>query len=368
MDRHSNVSSIGVTTDPAPASKIVDLASSHSVHPEPPDISVVVPIYREEKTVRMFLQRIEPVLEQIGTYEIVFCYDPSPDHTKEIILEEIIRNPRIRMLVFSRRFGQPSAVMAGLHHCIGKTCVVIDVDLQDPPELIPELYRKLHEGYDVVLAKRRRRSEGEPLVRKLMSFVGYRIINALADVDIPRDTGEFRIMNRRVIDELCRLKERHGFLRGLVAFVGFNQAVVEFDRTPRAAGKSNYRQYIGSIRIGLNGVIGFSNVLLTATLMSGLAIAGIAVLVGLYVAAASLLFGSDYPMGLPTLTLLMVFLGGMQLVAIGILGEYIGRIYDEVKERPPYIVDRFLNPPPVTIPSQPTPAQGRNGIATAPHQ
>ena len=314
---------------------------------EAPDISVVVPIYREEKTVRMFLARLEPVLEQVGTYEILFCYDPSPDRTKEIVLEEIIRNPRIRLLSFSRRFGQPSAMMAGIHHCTGKTCVVIDCDLQDPPELIVELYRKLKEGdHDVVLAKRRRRSEGEPLIRRLMSFVGYRVINALADIDIPRDTGEFRIMNRRVVDELCRLKERHGFLRGLVAFVGFDQAVVEFDRTPRAAGKSNYHQYIGSIKIGLNGVIGFSNVLLTSTLMAGLAIAGIAVLIGLYVTIASLVFGEHYPLGLPTLTLLIVFLGGMQLVAIGILGEYIGRVYDEVKERPPYIVDRFLNPPP----------------------
>jgi polyisoprenyl-phosphate glycosyltransferase len=368
MDLSSNVASIGVAAEARPASRIVDLAGAPSVRPDPPDISIVVPIYREEKTVRLFLQRIEPVLEQIGTYEIVFCYDPSPDRTKEIIFEEIIRNPRIRMLVFSRRFGQPSAVMAGLHHCTGKTGVVIDVDLQDPPELIAELYRKLHEGYDVVLAKRRKRSEGEPLVRKLLSFVGYRVINALADIDIPRDTGEFRIMNRRVIDELCRLKERHGFLRGLVAFVGFNQGVVEFDRTPRAAGKSNYHQYIGSIKIGLNGVIGFSNVLLTATLMAGLAIAGVAVLIGLYVAAASLMFGMDYPLGLPTLTLLMVFLGGMQLVAIGILGEYIGRIYDEVKERPPYIVDRFLNPPPGLGQAKANPAHGRNGAGADPDQ
>jgi len=345
-------------------SEVADvLASTGLPRYEAPEISVVVPIYREEQAVRLFLKRIEPVLEQVGTYEIIFCYDPSPDRTKEIILEEIIRNPRIRMLVFSRRFGQPSAVMAGLHSCVGRTCAVIDVDLQDPPELILDLFRKLQEGYDVVLAKRRRRSEDEPLIRRLVSFVGYRVINALADIDIPRDTGEFRIMSRRVVDELCRLKEGHGFLRGLVAFVGFNQTIVEFDRTPRVAGTTNYHQYIGSIKIGLNGVIGFSNVLLTATLMSGLAIAGIAVLIGLYVATASLLFGMDYPMGLPTLTLLMVFLGGMQLVAIGILGEYTGRIYDEVKERPPYIIDRFVNPP-FERHVKASPIQGRNGAST----
>jgi dolichol-phosphate mannosyltransferase len=338
-----HVAPFGVAGDPtgtpAPSEVSAVHASTHARGAEAPDISIVVPIYREEKSLRLFLGRLEPVVEKLGSYEIIFCYDPSPDRTKEIVLEEILRNPRIRMLVFSRRFGQPSAVMAGIHHCVGKTCVVIDVDLQDPPELIADLYNKLQEGYDVVLAERRRRSEGEPLIRKLMSFVGYRVINALADIEIPRDTGEFRIMNRRVIDELCRLSERHGFLRGLVAFVGFKQAVVKFDRTPRAAGRSNYQQYIGSIKIGLNGVISFSNMLLTATLFAGLAIAGIAVLTGLYVTAMSLFFGETYPLGLPTLTLLIVFLGGMQLVAIGILGEYIGAIHTQVR-RLPLVVER----------------------------
>lgn len=318
---------------------------------EVPDISVVVPVYREERTVQLFLSRIEPVLERLGSYEILFCYDPSPDRTKEILLEEIIRNPRIRLLVFSRRFGQPRAVMAGIHHCVGKTCVIIDVDLQDPPELIADLYAKLQEGHDVVLARRRQRNANEPFIRKMMSFVGYRVINALADIEIPRDTGEFRIMNRRVIDQLCRLKEGHGFLRGLVAFVGFDQAFVEFDRDERADGKSNYNQYIGSIKNGLNGVIGFSNVLLTSMLIAGLSIAGITVLVAAYVVVMKLFFGINYPLGFPTLILLIVFLGGMQLVALGILGEYIGRIYDEVKGRPQYIIDRFVNPP-IAAPDQ----------------
>ncbi len=312
-----------------------------------PDISVIVPVFREEKNIRPFLERVEPVLEAIGSYEILFCYDPSPDRTKEVILEEILRNSRIRLLCFSRRFGQPAAMMAGLHHCIGKSCVVVDVDLQDPPELIAELYRKLGEGYDVVMAKRRKRNKSEPLIRRLMSFVGYRVINALSDVEIPKDTGEFRIMNRRVIDELCRLKEGHGFLRGLVAFVGFNQTFVEFDRQERAGGDSNYPRYLGSIRIGLNGIIGFSTALLTGTLFAGIAIAATALLIGLYVAVQALVFGEHYPLGFPTITLLIALLGGVQLVAIGILGEYIGRVYDEVKGRPSYIVDRFFNPPEV---------------------
>ncbi|WP_421999478.1 glycosyltransferase family 2 protein [Reyranella sp.] len=329
--------------------------SSDAADANPPDISLVVPVFREEKSIRIFLARVEPILASIGSYEILFCYDPSPDRTKEVILEEILRNPRIRLLSFSRRFGQPAAVMAGLHHCVGRSCVVLDVDLQDPPELIPQLHEKLRQGYDVVLAKRRRRSK-EPAVRRLMSFVGYRVINALSDVEIPKDTGEFRIMNRRVIDELCRLKEGHGFLRGLVAFVGFNQTFVEFDRSERAVGDSNYPRYFGSIRIGLNGIIGFSTALLTGTLFAGLAIAGGALLIGLYVAVEKLVFAKDYPLGLPTITLLIALLGGVQLVAIGILGEYIGRVYDEVKGRPSYIVDRFFNPP-----APPPPAQVAHG-------
>ncbi|MEA2908927.1 MAG: polyisoprenyl-phosphate glycosyltransferase [Bradyrhizobium sp.] len=339
---------------PVGLSANVDRMSGRDRHPtalgvagqiEQPEISAIVPVFREEKSIRLFLSRVEPILEAIGSYEILFCYDPSPDRTKEVILEEILRNPRIRLLSFSRRFGQPAAVMAGLHHCIGKSCVVLDVDLQDPPELITELYHKLGEGYDVVLAKRRKRNESEPLIRRLMSFVGYRVINALSDVEIPKDTGEFRIMNRRVIDELCRLKEGHGFLRGLVAFVGFNQTFVEFDRQERVAGDSNYPRYFGSIRIGLNGLIGFSTALLTGTLFAGIAIAAAALLIGAYVVVRKLGFGEDYPLGFPTITLLVALLGGVQLVAIGILGEYVGRVYDEVKNRPIYIVDRFFNPP-----------------------
>ena len=311
-----------------------------------PDISVVVPVYREEANIRPFLARLIPVLEDLGTYEVIFCYDPSPDRTREIILEEISNNPNIRLLSASRRFGQPSAVMAGLHHCTGAACVVVDVDLQDPPELIKDLHEKLHEGYDVVLAKRRHRHEGEPLIRKLIAAIGYRVINRLAEVEIPLNTGEFRMMSRRVIEQLKQLKETHGFLRGMVAFVGFKQTFVEFDRSPRAAGETNYAPHLGSFKIGLNGIIGFSTVLLTATLVVGLLIAGAAFLTGLFVAIAVLFFGEHYPAGIPTVLILVAFLGGMQLVAIGIIGEYIGRIYTEVMHRPLYIVDEYINPPP----------------------
>jgi polyisoprenyl-phosphate glycosyltransferase len=307
-----------------------------------PKITVVVPAYKEEANIAPFLQRIEPILESIGTYEILFCLDPSPDRTEQVIVEQIARNPKIGVLVFSRRFGQPSAVIAGIRHASGEACLVIDVDLQDPPEVIPSLYAKLQEGYDVVYAKRRSR-QGETIVKTLVSYLGYKVINAVSDVEIPRDTGDFRIMNRRVIEQLRGLKEGHGFLRGLVAFVGFRQTFVEYDRDRRAHGAGNYNRYLGSLKIGLNGLVGFSNFLLKVTLASGLVICLGAFLLAIYIVIAKFVLNQPFEFGIVTVILLVLFMGGVQLVSIGIVGEYIGRIYDEVKERPQYIVGRSLN-------------------------
>lgn len=309
---------------------------------ERPLISVVVPVYREEENIRPFLRRITPVLEKIGAYEIIFCCDPSSDRTEEIVEEEIGRNPSIGMLVLSRRFGQPAATMAGIRHCGGEACVVIDVDLQDPPELIPILYSKLKEGWDVVCAKRRTR-KGETFAKLMLSYIGYRVIGAISDVEIPRDTGDFRIMTRRVVEELKRLGESHGFLRGLVGFVGFRQTSVEYDRSERRRGAGHYNRFLGSLKIGLNGLVGFSNFLLSISLMAGLVIAFASFLLIVYIAISKFYLKLPYPMGVPTTISLVLFIGGVQLVSIGILGEYIGRVYDEVKRRPNYIVDRAVN-------------------------
>jgi polyisoprenyl-phosphate glycosyltransferase len=312
-------------------------------HPEMPlQISVVVPVYKEEENVVPFLRRIVPVLENIGTYEILFCLDPSPDRTEEVITAEIARNPHIGLIVFSRRFGQPSAVMAGIHKCAGETCVVIDVDLQDPPELIGPLHAKLAEGHDVVYARRRTR-KGETLIKKIVSHVGYKVLNELTEVEIPRNTGDFRIMSRRVIDHLRALKEGHGFLRGLVAFIGFRQIALEYDRDERMHGRSNYNRYIGSLKIAFNGLVGFSNFLLTATMLLGLVIAAVSFLFVCFVIIAKAVFQQPFALGVPTIIILVLFMGAIQLIAIGVLGEYIGRIYDEVKHRPPYIIDRSIN-------------------------
>lgn len=306
------------------------------------DISLVVPVYKEEGNIRPFLQRAELVFTEMGVnYEIIFALDPSPDRTEEIILEEINRNPKIGLLVFSRRFGQPAATMAGILSCKGNACVVIDVDLQDQPELINDLYAKLAEGYEVVYAKRRSR-KGETLIKKIVSYLGYVAINRLSDVQIPRNTGDFRIMTRRVIEELRQLNESHGFLRGLVAYVGFKQAYVEYDRDERNIGKGNYNRLTGSLKIGLNGLISFSSKPLQLMSVAGSFLAVLSFLIGSWYVVQKLI-GINLTPGLSTTVLIVTFFSGVQLLALGLMGEYVGRIYDEVKGRPLYIIDKKSN-------------------------
>jgi polyisoprenyl-phosphate glycosyltransferase len=307
-----------------------------------PLISLIVPVYKEERNIRPFLERAEPVLDRLGPYEIIFCLDPSPDQTEAVILKEIERNPRIGLLVFSRRFGQPAATMAGILNCRGDWCAVIDVDLQDPPEVIEELFAKAREGYDVVTARRSSR-EGETLAKRAVSEFGYTVINRLADVKIPRNTGDFRLMSRRVVEELRGLSETHGFLRGLVALVGFRQGEVIYKRDFRLSGAGNYNRYLGSLKIGLNGIIGFSTKPLQIMMWTGFGIALLSAIGIVAVVILKIVQGDAFPIGLPTITVLVLFMGGVQLAAVGVLGEYIGRTYEEVRRRPPYIVDRAIN-------------------------
>ena len=306
------------------------------------DISIVVPVYKEEKNIHPFLARTEQVMKEMQvSYEIIFCLDPSPDQTETRILEEINRNSQIKLLIFSRRFGQPAATMAGIFMCTGKSCVVIDVDLQDQPELIIPLYAKLQEGNEVVFAKRRSR-KGETLFKRFISHLGYALINRLSDVQIPRNTGDFRIMSRKVIDQLKELNETHGFLRGLVAYVGFKQSFVEYDRDERLSGVGNYNRFTGSLKIGLNGLISFSTRPLFIMSIAGLVIAGFSFILGGWYVVQKLM-GINLTPGLSTTVLFISFFSGVQLLALGLIGEYVGRIYDEVKKRPMFIVDKKIN-------------------------
>ncbi len=305
----------------------------------PHQLSIIVPVYREEKNIPEYLGHIRPILEAVtGDYEIIFALDPSPDRTEEIILEARALDQRIKLLKFSRRFGQPMATLAGMQYSTGAAVIVMDVDLQDPPELVGTMVAKWREGYDVVLPQRRHRT-GEPWVKKLVSAVGYKVINKIADVQIPPNTGDFRLMSRRVVDELVKLKESHGFLRGMVAVVGFKQIIIPFDRPARFAGETNYNRFLGSLRIGFNGIFCFSTYALQLSTLMGFVIAGCSfLLMGVYLFYK--LMGWTILWGNPTLVILVSFLGGIQLISVGILGEYIGRIYEEVRARPKFIVER----------------------------
>jgi len=305
------------------------------------ELSIVVPVYKEEGNIGEFLRQILPILQAVtNDFEIIFALDPSPDRTEALVFENHRKDPRIKLLKFSRRVGQPMATLGGLQFSSGKAVIVMDVDLQDPPELVVQMVAKWREGYDVVMAQRRNR-DGETLLKRLVAHLGYKFINQVANPPIPSNTGDFRLMGRRVVDEIAKLKECHGFLRGLVALVGFKQTSILFDRPPRFAGRGNYNRFLGSIRIGLNGIVCFSTYLLTLSSTFGFVTAGLSFLIGgLYTVMKVL--GFPFPIGNPTIVILILFMGGVQLISVGILGEYIARIYEEVKQRPKFIVDRAV--------------------------
>ena len=303
-------------------------------------LSVVVPVYNEELAVPKFLEGIRPILDGITPqYEVIFCADPCRDDTVGVLRRANAEDPRIKLLVFSRRFGQPAATMAGLYHASGEAVLVIDVDLQDPPALIPEMVRLWRdEGYKVVIPQRTSR-DGEHPLKKLIAHLGYWFINKISQVKIPRNTGDFRLLDRCVVDELKRLKESHGFLRGLVAVVGFRTKLLPFNRDARVAGSGNYNRITGSLRIGFNGIICFSDYLLNAMIKTGLAMAACAFVAALIIMAMKFILQWDFASGVPSIMCLILFIGGTQLIGMGILGAYLGRVYDETKERPLFIVE-----------------------------
>jgi glycosyltransferase involved in cell wall biosynthesis len=301
-------------------------------------LSVVIPVLNEEENIEPIYGRLAAVLDSIGDeWELIFSVDPSSDRTEEFITALCTRDRRVRMLRFSRCFGQPMAILAGLEASSGDAVVVIDCDMQDPPELIPELVRRWREGFDVVYAQRRSR-EGETLPKRIVSALGYRALSRIAEVEIPQNTGEFRLMSRRVVDAVCALPESHGFLRGLVGLVGFRQTGVLYDREARSAGSSKYNRFLGSVVIGVNGIVGFSRYPLRVISLVGVAISVLAFLLALAYFALKV-SGYPFPIGNPTIVIIVLFFSGIQMLSLGIMGEYVGRIYDEVRRRPKYIVE-----------------------------
>jgi len=306
-------------------------------------LSLVIPVYNEEQNIAPLIARLQQVLAPIGCgYELLFCMDPCSDGTEREILAAREKDPRIGLITFSRRFGQPAAVLAGIEHCSGDACVVIDADLQDPPELIADMVAAWREGYDVVYAQRTTR-EGETLIKKAVCALGYWLLNRISDVRIPRNTGDFRLMSRRVLDQLKQLHEREGFLRGMVAYVGFSQKAILYQRAARAGGAGKYNRFLGSLTIALNGFIGFSKYPLHLISILGLVISFASMSLGavylvLKLCIATGLLALEIKWGNPTLVILISFLSGVQLLSLGIMGQYMARMYDDIKGRPVYIV------------------------------
>ncbi len=303
-------------------------------------LSIVVPVYNEENGIDPFLARTEKVVEDLDCdYEIIFSLDPSTDKTYEVIKENMKRNHHIKLITMSRRFRQAAATMAGVLNCTGDICVVIDVDLQDPPEVITDLVEKWKEGYDVVYAQRIDR-QGETKIRKLIDLTAYRVINFLSDVEIPVDTADFRLINRRVIEEIRKMPETNMFFRGMVSYVGFKQTAVRYHREAREADVSKYNRLWGEFRMGFHGIFCFSSKPLEYVTFLGGFMTAFGVFLSLIYFFQKVIL-RKWKTTVSGLTALIWFIGGLNIFVSGLLGEYITRIYDDVKGRQRFIIDEF---------------------------
>lgn len=301
--------------------------------------SVVVPVYNEELVIERFLRRARAALEPLTSYEIIFVDDGSYDRTGDRIREEALADPRIRLVELSRNFGQQIALAAGIDVAAGDTVTIIDCDLQDPPELIPDMVAEWRKGADVVFAVRRKRS-GESLPKRATAALYYRFLRVMTSVDIPVDHSEFRLISRRVADNLRVMRERHRYTRGLVSWLGMNRAVVTYERQNRAAGETKY-SYAKLLRVAMDGIVSFSLRPLQLATWLGFAAAVLAVFYGIYV-VLHWIITRDSIEGWSSLMVVMLLLGGTQLVTLGLIGEYIGRTYDEVRGRPLYVVSDMV--------------------------
>lgn len=311
---------------------------THSTHPV---LSVVVPMYNEEGNVAPLLERLTGILERLEgrpSYEIILVNDGSADGTITAIRNEIRHRPDIVLVDLSRNFGHQLAATAGIDIATGDAVVLMDGDLQDPPELIDAFVAKWREGYDVVYAVRRSR-KGESVFKVVTARIFYRAIKRLTRFSIPVDTGDFRLMSRRTVEALRRVPERHRFLRGLVSWVGFNQIGVEYDRDERHSGVTKY-PLPKMIRFAIDGITSFSDIPLRFASYFGFLASAVAFIYAIIVIGFKLfsLQPPAYTRGWASTIVAVLFLGGVQLISLGILGEYIGRIYDEVKGRPLYFI------------------------------
>ncbi len=304
-----------------------------------PIYSIVAPVFNEEETIPHFYERIVQVMEQVGEpFELVLINDGSRDGSYRVMQELHERDPRVGVIDFSRNFGHQIAISAGLDYARGKAVVVIDSDLQDPPEVIPTLIERWKLGAEVVYAQRTTRL-GETKFKLLTASLFYRLIGRITSVSIPRNVGDFRLMDRNVVDTLVKMREHHRFMRGLSAWVGFRQEAVQYDRQERFAGTTKY-PLTKMIKFSLDAITSFSHLPLQLATSFGFVLAGISLLGIIIAIFLRLVTGAI--VGQASTLILVLFLGGIQLIFLGIIGEYLGRIYDEVRARPLYVVHHTL--------------------------
>ena len=301
-------------------------------------ISVIVPAFNEEEVIHAFHSRMSEVFDRLPGYrcEMIFVDDGSVDSTRRLIMELAASDPRVCAVALSRNFGKEAAMTAGLDVSKGDAVAIFDVDLQDPPELLLDFVENWEKGFDVVYAKRTRR-DGETWLKKATAAAFYRVIRRLSRVSIPPDTGDCRLMTRRVVEQLVRLREHHRFMKGLFAWVGFPSVAVEYRRDPRVAGATKFN-YWKLWNFALDGLMSFSSWPMRVWSYIGVGVSFIAFLYILKIITQVLFFGIDVP-GYASLMSVMLFLGGIQLLSLGIIGEYIGRMFVEVKQRPVYLIE-----------------------------
>jgi glycosyltransferase involved in cell wall biosynthesis len=309
-------------------------------HKEKSSLSVIVPLYNEQEVLPEFHRRLMAVFDQLNeTCEVVYINDGSRDESLNMVKALFNADDRVSLVDLSRNFGKEVAMSAGLQYAKGEAVVVIDADLQDPPELIPELVRYWKEGYDIAYAQRTAR-EGEGWFKKLTAYAFYRLIDWVTHVEIPSDTGDFRLLSRRAVDALLQLPERHRFMKGLFAWIGFRQVAVPYRRDPRFAGETKWN-YWKLWNFAIEGITSFSIAPLKIATYFGFTVAVFASIFAGWIIFKTLVFG-ETSQGYPTIMVTILFLGGAQLVAIGILGEYLGRMFNETKQRPLFFTNQYL--------------------------
>lgn len=315
----------------------MQLVNQHHINHEEVTLSIIVPVYNEEQMLAIFHHQLLKVVSTVSEekFEVIYVNDGSTDDSWHTMLELSSAHVDIECINLSRNFGKEAAVTAGIDHAVGQAVTILDADLQDPPELIPKMLKAWRQGYDVVNMKRSAR-RGESTLKRWSAYIYYRMLEHLSDVPVEKDVGDFRLISRRVVDKIKLLKEKNRYMKGILSWPGYKQTTLEFERPERAAGETKW-SFLQLVTLGLSGITAFSVKPLRLSTWAGVMMSSIAFLYAMWVVSKTLIFGEPVQ-GYPTMMIIQLFLGGVQLLAIGILGEYVGRIFAEVKDRPIYLV------------------------------